>query len=486
MILSKTTVSVVIPTYNRSKSLRRTLYALASQSYDPALMEVVVADTGSSDDTAEIIRCTELPYRLVYLPIIKKFRSDSPVARNAAGAKATGELLVFVDDDEFVRPHFVAEHVFCHQHDRHSLVAGGVFHLLNQVPRPEEVAQGLGYEAIEGGLAPWQAGMVEFCGNLRACRYPWSYCFGGNYSLRKEDLLSVGGVDEEFAARDLEGHDTEFAYRCYLAGLRVIFTRNALAYHDWGASPKENYEERTRRVINGFCYVTEKHGTGDFRDYALFRAETYESQLRALLRCSKNQIFPILDRSDAITWMDQIMTSSRPTLSILILSFSGRERLIDILLALDDQDEDRTKFEVLVYDFSAQRNSGSPRKGEESDVMVQMLGVEYSLRYFPSGLSELEQTIVNRLLPSTGPEQFSAERIRQLGAGLVNERLQQFRSVRTLSDSLSRIGWYYATLHGGSLGSRLRGYFVRLIDDHESIDRSFVRNCMALTGTEAR
>ncbi|MEW2974472.1 glycosyltransferase, partial [Pseudomonas juntendi] len=49
-------VSVVILTYNRIEPLRRTLAGLSRQTYPKHLMEVIVTDDGSSQETMKVVR----------------------------------------------------------------------------------------------------------------------------------------------------------------------------------------------------------------------------------------------------------------------------------------------------------------------------------------------------------------------------------------------------------------------------------------------
>ena len=46
-------ISVIIPTYNRSKLLNRSIRSVLNQTYQPN--EIIVVDNGSTDDTREMV-----------------------------------------------------------------------------------------------------------------------------------------------------------------------------------------------------------------------------------------------------------------------------------------------------------------------------------------------------------------------------------------------------------------------------------------------
>ena len=48
-------ISVIIPTYNRAETLRKTLLAYAEQSGQHGMHEVLVIDDGSKDHTASVV-----------------------------------------------------------------------------------------------------------------------------------------------------------------------------------------------------------------------------------------------------------------------------------------------------------------------------------------------------------------------------------------------------------------------------------------------
>jgi glycosyltransferase involved in cell wall biosynthesis len=92
------TVSVVIPALNEGDYLGRLLDALDAQTEPP--LEVIVADAGSSDDTADVARDRGA----------KVVRGGMPsVGRNAGARAATGDVLLFLDADTLPDREFLAE-----------------------------------------------------------------------------------------------------------------------------------------------------------------------------------------------------------------------------------------------------------------------------------------------------------------------------------------------------------------------------------------
>lgn len=87
-------VSVIVPAYNATRTLERTLRRLSALSY-PAY-EVIVVDDGSRDETVQQVRGY-----VVRLAILEK-NSGAGVARMVGASLARGELLAFTDSDVIV------------------------------------------------------------------------------------------------------------------------------------------------------------------------------------------------------------------------------------------------------------------------------------------------------------------------------------------------------------------------------------------------
>lgn len=86
-------VSVIIPTYNRGKTIARAVDSVLAQSWKP--LEVIVVDSYSTDTTTEVLASYGNKVRL-----IRQTKQGPPAARNAGIKLANGEIISFLDSDD--------------------------------------------------------------------------------------------------------------------------------------------------------------------------------------------------------------------------------------------------------------------------------------------------------------------------------------------------------------------------------------------------
>lgn len=90
-------VSVVIPAYNAGRYIAETIESVLAQSY--SRYEVLVADDGSTDNTAEVVERYGSPVRL-----LTQENKGPAAARNLALRHATGDYVAFLDADDLWHP----------------------------------------------------------------------------------------------------------------------------------------------------------------------------------------------------------------------------------------------------------------------------------------------------------------------------------------------------------------------------------------------
>lgn len=87
-------VAVVVPTYNREKTIRRCIDSVLAQTYP--VHEIIVVDDGSQDNT---IRILEEEYK-DSVTVIKQSHKGAQAARNAGIIAAASEYIAFLDSDD--------------------------------------------------------------------------------------------------------------------------------------------------------------------------------------------------------------------------------------------------------------------------------------------------------------------------------------------------------------------------------------------------
>ena len=88
-------VSVVIPTYNRARTLRRSVESVLRQSYKN--LELIVVDDASTDDTKAVLSSIDDARMRV---ITHEFNKGVAAARNTGATHARGAHLAFQDSDD--------------------------------------------------------------------------------------------------------------------------------------------------------------------------------------------------------------------------------------------------------------------------------------------------------------------------------------------------------------------------------------------------
>lgn len=100
--MSSPLVSICVPCFNAEAYIDAAIQSILAQTYVP--IEIIVADDGSSDQSAAIIAS----YETSGVRLVSANHKGASAARNLAFAQASGEFILFLDADDLIGPDHVA------------------------------------------------------------------------------------------------------------------------------------------------------------------------------------------------------------------------------------------------------------------------------------------------------------------------------------------------------------------------------------------
>lgn len=200
-------VSVVVPCYNSTRTIRICIESILTQREDD--YEVIVVDDASTDGSLSILK--EYP-RIKVVPLNKN-RGPS-FARNVGVRESSGEILIFLDSDCFVKdPDWIRKHgERLNREFRKSIVGGPV-----------------------NADGPGLIGKTFTYNNWYVCHpklvsLPWGvwHLQSTNMSMFRKTFEDLGGFDESLRA----GEDVEFCARAVRQGYALEYCSHILVYHE--------------------------------------------------------------------------------------------------------------------------------------------------------------------------------------------------------------------------------------------------------------
>ena len=131
-------ISLIVPVYNVKDYLKTCLQSILEQTYKN--LEIILVDDGSDDGSSGI--CDEYARMDQRIKTIHLPHSGVSAARNAGLAAATGELLGFVDSDDWI-DHDMYQYLYTLMQE-HDADVSACTYLLEQEGRPSKIINNTG------------------------------------------------------------------------------------------------------------------------------------------------------------------------------------------------------------------------------------------------------------------------------------------------------------------------------------------------------
>jgi glycosyltransferase involved in cell wall biosynthesis len=196
-------ISVIVPARNEAKHIEDCLRSIFAQQADGG-MEVIVADGGSSDETASLARSAGA--RVVENP-----QGTTPAGLNAALAAAQGSIIVRFDAHGRMPPGYVDASVRALEEEKGAVGVGGWVQVEANGPWGRAIGAALGSRFGIGNARSWRR-PDPAQRRVDVDTFPLG-------SWPAESLRAVGGWDNRF----LRNQDYELNYRLRTNGGRIIF-----------------------------------------------------------------------------------------------------------------------------------------------------------------------------------------------------------------------------------------------------------------------
>ncbi|MEM5831524.1 MAG: glycosyltransferase [Candidatus Aenigmatarchaeota archaeon] len=213
-------LSVIVPAHNEERYIEKCLSSLLNQKYKD--YEIIVVNDGSTDKTEQIVKEFQKKSKRIKLLSFKQGHSAA-FARNRGAEKAKGEILVFIDADQFVKKDFLSK-----------------------------IAKNFQNKEIEALVGKTLGASQTFIGKCYAAR-KWLFWLtrqnkkqiltkdkpGCILAIRKKTFLDLKGYNEAIFYRE----DSDFADRTKERH-KVLFNPQIIIYH----YDPENFEEVVRHA----------------------------------------------------------------------------------------------------------------------------------------------------------------------------------------------------------------------------------------------
>lgn len=209
------TVSVIIPTYNGAHKVIHMLHSLEKQIIKPA--EVIVVVDGSTDGTATLLKSEH--FELPGFKIIEQPNGGRAKVRNRGAAEAKGALLIFFDDDMYLLPGCIEEHIKHHQNHPGTILTGGL--------SEEVTASSTDIQKYKSFISnKWNEPLMKYAD--MPMNEKDAFLTAANLSMSKELFFDLQGFDEKLT----DAEDYDLSVRAKNKGIKFYFNIRAFAWHN--------------------------------------------------------------------------------------------------------------------------------------------------------------------------------------------------------------------------------------------------------------
>lgn len=246
-------ISICICTYKRPDGLRHALQSLVEMQIPGGCgLEILVVDNDATASAAAVVDEFHTVSADLHLRYVLESAPGVSHARNRCLRGARGEVMAFIDDDEFVQADWLVELLRCMDSTQADAVFGPVLPFFDVPPTPWLMASGINdrQRFLTGTPIPWREART------------------GNVMLRRSMIEGGHCFSTEFACTG--GEDSLFFAKAQLYGRKLVWCDEAVVYETVPVQRMGRAWVLHRAFMGGRTYVRLEANLGRQWPYAAF------------------------------------------------------------------------------------------------------------------------------------------------------------------------------------------------------------------------
>ena len=273
--------SIIIPTYNRSDVIIRSLETWATQTLPVTDFEVIVVDNNSTDNSAKLIQTFVADKPNFYY--LLETQKGSTNARHAGASMAKSDILIFCDDDGLFNPECIQEILNVYKTNEEVAAVAGKIEIQWDAPAPDWIEPYL-----------FMLGRLNY-GNEVIFRKD-IYLNGGIFSIRKSVFKELGGFNPDLVGDYLVGDgDTGLVIKLHKAGKLIGWTPFASMQHLQFVAKQGTEDDMGRRFFN----------TGISNAYGIFRENNFRFNSKVLKYILLAMVFVLKKQAELLIFANE-------------------------------------------------------------------------------------------------------------------------------------------------------------------------------------
>lgn len=226
-------VSIIVPCYNEAKTIGATIESMVNLDYPREMIEVIVVDDKSKDDSVKIARQYAQKYSNVRVFVNKRNSGGAAEPTNIGIKAARYDYIAVGDSDSMPDRDALRKMIGFLQQDKK--VAAVTCSVL--VRNPRNFMQRL--QAIEYAIIAWSRKLLDFIDAV--------YVTPGPFALyRKKSLIEVGMFDTKNMTQDIE-----IVWKLLSHGYKARMCLSARVYSESPEKFRSWFKQRVRWTIGG-------------------------------------------------------------------------------------------------------------------------------------------------------------------------------------------------------------------------------------------